>query len=605
MINLLVEKLDDKVIESQLFYELLDSILLNQNFRGKVPPGSIPKIIKSISSKGIPISAKTIIDENKEKPLVRPDQIKEIIKFNSLLIEKRKQELVDVCSWILPLFRKPVNEPFYINLIIAMDSGQGKTLFANCLEEALKKLAIVHNNNQRKISTLRLNPEMESQGLDLSSFQPGSILILDDMMKTMVANRSENLSLIFIVDKKSISSVSSILKNTIHYTINLEDMNSQDIMEMLTSRYSLSEDKLKMEMLTVVDKLLESKVNPKAILNIVELAAELEKQVQNRNNFIFNKKTIEYLALKAGVKIGYDFNLETLKSQMLSNVFGQNQAINTLTDSIGMAKYGIRNKNRPLLTALFVGPTGVGKTELSITVSDAMFGKDSIIKIDMGEFTEHHSVARLIGAPPGYVGYSSDTAFSAAVRKNPRRVILFDEVEKAAPEVHQLLLNLLDTGKITLSNGEMLDVRDSIIILTSNALVDQIGKVDIGFTEKQKQSRVLNDFRKALEDNKTFPPEFINRIDAIVPFNFLESDNCKRIIGREISKVKESIEYQGYTLKVEEGIEEAILHNTKKPYNGRAIVRSVDTLKRLVVRKIQELKDTNFIDIRISDVKEN
>lgn len=605
MLDILVGRENSNYIETELLYECITCILDKKAFRDQIPYIELPKLIRTISSRKQNISSyKTLINEYKSTVTINPGDLKNIIKFNPLLIEKRKQDIVDICTWLLPLFRKKENEPFSINLLVAINSGQGKTLFAESLSEALSKILSKHNDIKRKIGLITLNPDLETSAIDLSSYPSGSIIITDDMMKTTVVNKKPNVNFIFIADKKSAASVTAILRNEIYYTINVDDMNSQDIMEMICSRYPIDNEKIKREILLVIEKLIESKVSPKAILNILELATEHEKQAQGTRDFIFNSKTVAHLANKAGVKIGYDFNLERLRESLLQHVFGQDNAIDILVNSVGMAKYGIRNKNRPVLTGMLVGPTGVGKTELSMALSDLMFGSESILRIDMGEYTEHHSVSRLIGSPPGYVGYSTDTAFSASVRKNSRRVILFDEVEKAAPEIHQLLLNLLDTGKISLANGEQLDLRDSIIIMTSNALVGDIKKIDIGFGENKSQSKILANYRKALEESKTFTPEFLNRIDTIIPFNYLDQNVCNRIVNREISKLVERIHQQGYTLKIEEDVIQAITNNSPKPYNGRSIVRSVDSIKRLVVMKIIENKDNNLIVITNKDVKE-
>lgn len=606
MLNLLTGKKKYNSINTEVFYECIDTILKKENLRGQVLYSDIPKLIRTISSRREDItSVKDLINEYKNTPVIRPGDIKNLIKFNPNLIEKRKQDIIDICTWLLPLFRKKEIEPFSINILVAMNSGQGKTLFAECLSEALSKILSLHKDVQRKIGFITMNPDLETTAIDLSNYPSGSIIIIDDMMKTNVANRNSNVNFVFIADKKSAASVTSILKNEIYYTINIEDMNSQDIMEMISNRHVIQDDNIKREMLFVIEKLIESKVSPKAILNIIELGVEHEKQAQSKRDFLFNQNTIAHLAHKAGVKIGYDFNIEKLREKLLSSVFGQDEAIEMVITSVGMAKYGIRNKNKPVFTALFVGPTGVGKTELSIALSNTMFGKDSIIRLDMGEYTEHHSVSRLIGSPPGYIGYSADTAFSAALKKNSRRVILFDEIEKAAPQVHQLLLSLLDTGTITLGNGESIDTKDSIIIMTSNALVDKLKKVDIGFNEEKQKSKILSNYRKALEENKIFSPEFLNRIDAVIPFNFLSNEVCIKIIKREIEKMKSSLDMQGYKVTVHEEVIEQILNSTQKPFNGRSIVRSVDSIKRLVVTKIIKDKDNNNIVVTAEDVRTN
>jgi hypothetical protein len=233
-------------------------------------------------------------------------------------------------------------------------------------------------------------------------------------------------------------------------------------------------------------------------------------------------------------------------------------------------------------------PTGVGKTETASGLSDHLFGKDTLIRVDMGEYTEHHSVSRLIGSPPGYVGYATDTAFAAALKKTTRRVILFDEIEKAAPNIHELLLGMLDSGRLTLSTGELLDLRESVIIMTTNALADQAGKSKLGFQETEESRNLLSNYREALLKNKVFAPEFVNRMDLVLPFKVLDKAAASAIALREIEQIREELSYQGFTLSYTQEAFDKALKNSDASQGGRGIIRSIDSWKREIVSKIRK-----------------
>ena len=228
--------------------------------------------------------------------------------------------------------------------------------------------------------------------------------------------------------------------------------------------------------------------------------------------------------------------LKNMEDILHKRVIGQEEAIKAVAKAIRRGRVGLKNPKRPIGSFLFLGPTGVGKTELSKTLSEVLFGdEDSMIRIDMSEFMEKHSVSKLIGSPPGYVGYDDGGQISEKIRRKPYSVILFDEIEKAHPDVFNILLQVLDDGHITDSQGRKIDFKNTVIIMTSNVGARSITEnKKLGFTTSDDEVRKYEDMKKNVMEQvrKTFKPEFLNRIDDIIVFHTLNKDEVK-----EISKI--------------------------------------------------------------------
>lgn len=586
-----LEGLPERTISTDLVYELTTCILEKKMFRDKIPYTLISTTIDTLLEQSIKfITAETLLECFSSIPLIDPHSIINQKSISKDLTTKKKEELANIVRWLLPAIRQTSSKKHNIAssvLIISLNPGQGKTSMTEALYKTIKHISTDKLKQRNKdIIKTSLNSEIEAQNLDMTSYSPGAILIADGFTKSQNVLAMENVTYVIFTDKKHAQKIKGNFPQNMVYNLEIDDMDSSQCMELIEKRFNI-EDSTRSKVLKTVQKLLEVSLSPKKILSILDYSSQLDNEAMGTKGFSFNQNTIEMVASHAGVTFGYDFNLQTLHDQLKNSVFGQDHAIDLSVEAVGIAKYGMRRKNKPLLVAMFGGPTGIGKTELASSLSKYLFGENTLLRIDMGEYTEHHSVARLIGAPPGYVGYSTDTAFAAALKKTARRVILFDEVEKAAPDVHQLLLGIMDSGRLTLSTGEVLDLKESVIILTTNSLADKAGKVNLGFIEPGTNRDSLANYREELLKSKIFSYEFINRIDAIIPFNTLTEAAANRIALREINIIREELQYQGYHFTYTDEALAELIKKSDKTQGGRGILRGIDSWKRQIVSKIR------------------
>lgn len=275
--------------------------------------------------------------------------------------------------------------------------------------------------------------------------------------------------------------------------------------------------------------------------------------------------------------------LMRLDKELEKSVIGQNEAVEAVAKSIKRGRVGLKDANRPIGSFLFLGPTGVGKTELSKTLARVLFGtENALIRVDMSEYMEKHTVSKMIGSPPGYVGYEEGGQLSEKIRRNPYSVVLFDEIEKAHPDVFNILLQVLDDGHITDSAGRKVSFKNTIIIMTSNAGANRI--VDpkkLGFItqtdEKSEHERMRSGVMEEVKN--IFKPEFINRIDDIIVFRTLDEDNLKKIVTIQTKELcNRCYENLGITLKISESAKKLIAaKGNDKKYGARPIRRAVQT----------------------------
>ena len=269
--------------------------------------------------------------------------------------------------------------------------------------------------------------------------------------------------------------------------------------------------------------------------------------------------------------------LRAIEETMSADIFGQTAAIAALGKAVKRARAGFRNPEKPEACYLFVGPTGCGKTELARTLARLL--KEPLLRYDMSEYQEKHTVSRLVGSPPGYVGFEEGGQLVKDVRKNPRAVILFDEIEKANEDIYNVLLQVMDYGQLTDNQGRKADFRSCIIIMTSNAGARDLEKGSIGFGGDKAGGVSFAELEASLNDavNREFPPEFRNRLDAVIPFNYLDLEVAKQVCRKEITRLALRMKEKRVNLTVTDSAVEYITERGySKEFGARNIARTVE-----------------------------
>ena len=353
---------------------------------------------------------------------------------------------------------------------------------------------------------------------------------------------------------------------------------------------------------------------------IKEQKEKLEKEKkkwQNKNSKnvlnLTEEDIAEVISSWTGIpvqKITQDENekLKHLEETLHKRVIGQNEAVEAVSKAIRRGRVGLKDPNRPIGSFLFLGPTGVGKTELSKALAESLFGNDeAMIRVDMSEYMEPHSVAKLIGSPPGYVGYDEGGQLTEKIRRKPYSVILFDEVEKAHPDVMNMLLQVLDDGRLTDSQGRTVNFKNTVIIMTSNIGAKLITeKKSLGFIqEKENSEKEYEDIKKDVmgELKKEFKPEFLNRIDEIIVFHKLEDKEIKEILNVLLANVTKLLKNQGIELTVDEKAKELVINKgTDKTFGARPLKRAIQTM---IEDKIAEAMLDGKVKNKINVTAEN
>tara|TARA_B100002052_G_scaffold233932_2_gene217052 strand:+ start:3464 stop:5908 length:2445 start_codon:yes stop_codon:yes gene_type:complete len=294
----------------------------------------------------------------------------------------------------------------------------------------------------------------------------------------------------------------------------------------------------------------------------------------------------------------------TLKKQII----GQDDAIIKVSQAIQRARAGLKNPKHPIGSFMFLGPTGVGKTELAKKIAEYLFTNDeSLIKIDMSEYMERYNVSRLIGSPPGYVGFEEGGQLTEKVRRNPYSVILFDEIEKAHSDVFNILLQVLDEGTLTDSLGRFIDFRNTIIIMTSNIGTKAISPSTLGFTTDQRKDIAAKSDRVKDEVNKYFRPEFLNRIDDIIVFNSLEKDDLYEIIDLQLNDLKSNLAHKNNSIRFSKNVKDFLLKDgSHREWGARPLRRIIQNqIENAISSKFlsEEFKDNSIISVKVVNNK--
>ena len=293
--------------------------------------------------------------------------------------------------------------------------------------------------------------------------------------------------------------------------------------------------------------------------------------------------------------------LRTLENTLHRRVIGQDEAVSAVARAIRRGRTGVADPERPIGSFLFLGPTGVGKTELCRAIAQVMFhDEDAMIRLDMSEYMEQYTVSKLIGSPPGYVGYDEGGQLTEMVRRKPYSIILFDEIEKAHPDVWNTLLQILDDGRLTDAQGRTVSFKNTIIVMTSNIGAREItGKSSLGFArneENEEDRREQNIRSRVMEAVKmTFRPEFINRLDEVIVFHPLKQEDVRKIAYLQVEKLSERMRRQGIRLKVEESAVELLAEKGYDPaYGARPLKRTIQSmLQNAVADEILEAKPSD------------
>ena len=313
----------------------------------------------------------------------------------------------------------------------------------------------------------------------------------------------------------------------------------------------------------------DAKVGDKKLLSEVVDEEQIAKIISRMTNIPLSK-----------IEKGDREKVLDLKKTLSRRVIGQDEALTLVSDAILRQRAGIKDSNRPIGSFLFLGPTGVGKTEVARALAESLFDSEShIIRIDMSEYMEKYSTSRLIGAPPGYVGYEEGGQLTEKVRRNPYSIVLFDEIEKAHPEVFNLLLQMLDDGRLTDSQGRVVDFKNTIIIMTSN-----LGSEYLLNNERDKVEALLH---------QTFKPEFLNRIDEIVYFSPLSKETQSKIVDKMLSNLNNRLKESYYSFEFSDALKSWILESAYSPiYGARPI-------KRFIQNKVETIIANNIISQQV------
>jgi ATP-dependent Clp protease ATP-binding subunit ClpC len=337
-----------------------------------------------------------------------------------------------------------------------------------------------------------------------------------------------------------------------------------------------------------------------------------EKELSKNREIVDSEKVAEVVAMMTGVPVqriaqAEGTRLLKMMDELKEKVIGQDEAIEKVVKSIQRNRAGLKDPNKPIGTFIFLGPTGVGKTQLAKILAKYLFDSvDNLIRIDMSEYMEKFSVSRLVGAPPGYVGYEEGGQLTEKVRRKPYSVVLLDEIEKAHPDVFHLLLQVLDEGQLTDSLGRRVDFRNSIIIMTSNIGTRQLKDFGqgVGFNTTTKAAQA-NEYAKGVIQNalkKTFAPEFLNRIDDVVLFNTLTREDIYKIIDIELAGLYERINNLGYRIKLSNEAKDFLIERGYDiQFGARPLKRAIqkyleDAMAEVIIKAVIKEGDTIRID---------
>lgn len=394
-----------------------------------------------------------------------------------------------------------------------------------------------------------------------------------------------------------------------------------DLMDEVGSKYNLAIEKLDENTVSERVARLEDEKNQALQMEDYEKAAKVRDEItrleENKTSNSFSERPViqasdiqAIIEEKTGIPVGRlqedeQSKMKNLESNLTGKVIGQEDAVKKVAKAIRRSRVGLKSKNRPIGSFLFVGPTGVGKTELGRTLARELFGtSEAMIRLDMSEFMEKHSVSKLIGSPPGYVGHEEAGQLTEKVRRNPYSIILLDEIEKAHPDVQHMFLQILEDGRLTDSQGRTVSFKDTVIIMTSNAGATET-EASVGFntatdTKLEKGSDILAKL------GAYFKPEFLNRLDSVIEFKSLEKDDLVQIIDLMLVDLNAMLAQEGVTIAVSKEVKEQLIELGYDPkFGARPLRRTIqEHLEDAIADSLIDQPEAKNLTATLNDDKE-
>lgn len=583
---------------------------------------AIDRIVNGTSTEADYRALFSTMDTSELVPLLYSEEIP------ASVVPKRKDLLYTLYRWLVPVLRlvisntgdfQAVPKVFPLKLVIEVPEGNGCSTLASHFVQCLNRLLSGDTSTRGICFPIFISSSGRTAGLlpkDKTSRQEKSdnqipILVFDGIInieqvapeiRSMITDFSASYPCFFFVHDRN--EVKKLIKSET-FCIKVEPFTDEEIVWIaLIDNYIPRDEKSVQLAMDTVRPLLERGFNAKEILltlglstglllrDHLDVAADLPVELVRHAS-----KSI--MSTHGRIDHFSSVPIHEIENYLLSRIYGQKDAIEQIVNSIAFIQYGLSSKSRAVYSFLFLGKTGTGKTELSLALSKALFGKEDIIRIDMGEYQSSHHVEKLFGAPQGYVGYGQQTRLVSELKKRKKGILLLDEIEKAHPDVHNVLLNILDYGKFSTGSGELIDMRGYIVIMTSNALVKEGGvrRNSIGFMQNAQTIDSSTKARQLLVENGYFSPEFVNRINSVVWFNDISEEVASKILHREFTDIVTSMEARGVKVTYSEEYFKRILSQRNPEFGGRDVIRKADILRMDIVsslRKNPELKELHF-----------
>ena len=535
-------------------------------------------------------------------------------------LPSRARALASLYRWAIPAIRDAIDIdlPVSYKVAVVVKPGHGSTTLSRTFFSILRDYIVTDNSINSKIDVIIGNKsglmasassaQTNSQELIIS--QVNAIVIMDGLppQDNMDAQQKDALkrSMVFAFVTSEQEANKYFGEDLI--IIKIPQLTNTEVLQIAQMRNYISEKNTSKQgkLIQDINNLLDKGVAPRTILNFlsvsngirysnptsVEDLFNIENGFEQITNTYSNLNTFEHIPT------------EQLTTFMKRKVFGQDIAIQLLVETIAMIRYGLVSSDRPVISAMFLGQTGVGKTHIARVLSEALFGREDIVRIDMSEYDQPHSTSKLFGSDPGFVGYGSDTPLVREISKRSKGIILLDEIEKAHKSVHNGLLPLLDYGKFTTGDGKVIDATGYIIIMTSNALVDEVyNNKQLGFKDNTASEHTNSGaLRRKLTTNGYFSPEFVNRVDVMVGFNNLDDKVCRMISKEMFTEMTDNLSKRGFNLEISKDYMDNLIKQREMEFGGRSIKRLVDNAKRQIVRIISANPDNKNINLSMDAI---